>query len=260
MKSRRIGPLALLGATLLFSAMATAPALAAVATVINYQGSLETNAGAPVNGPASLSFSIYAAEASGTPLWSESHPGTLVTTGVFEVLLGSRAPFPVAFFSEGALWLETWVNGSVLTPRRLIGSQPFALRAAYAEVGSQGITGPTGPAGVQGAQGPQGPTGARGPTGATGPRGPTGATGPTGNTGPVGPTVTTSVACGSNLSTGSPSCASICTQGVVANIRGNYAPSGFTMCSVTGTNNGSCTAAVSQVGSIAQCCICKVIN
>lgn len=234
-------------------------ARAAVATVVNYQGRLATVGGTPVNGPADLAFAIYTVPTGGTALWSESHPGTSVTSGVFEVLLGSVAPFPSPFFSQGSLYLETSVAGSALTPRQLIGAQPYVARAAYAEAGSPGLTGAQGPIGNTGPQGAQGPTGARGPTGPTGARGPTGATGATGATGPAGPTVTTSVMCGSNLSTGSASCASLCTQGVAASIRGNFAPSGQTMCSVSGSN-GTCTAAVSQVNSIAQCCICKVVH
>lgn len=235
-------------------------ATAAVATTISYQGTLSTAAGDPVNTPVDLTFAMYDVPSGGTPLWTEAHPGTSVSFGLFQMQLGSISPFPPQFFAQPSLWLETRVAGVPLLPRQLVGSQPFALRTSWAEVGATGDPGPQGPVGVAGLQGPRGQTGATGPVGATGPRGPTGPTGPRGPTGPTGPTVTTMGSCGSNLGSGSPTCSAICTQGVVVSIRGNFrGANGLTMCGVS-ANAGSCSAAVSVSGSIAQCCICKVIH
>lgn len=243
--------LRLLVASMLVTALgAFAAPGAAVSTLINYQGFLRSTAGSPINGNTDLSFTIYDAATGGTPLWTEAHPATAVSNGDFAVLLGGITAFPASLFSNGSLWIETSVAGVPLTPRRVLGASPFALRAAYAETGLQGPTGATGPQGPAGPTGPTGPTGATGPvgpTGATGPQGLTGATGATGAQGPAGPAVATSAVCMSNASTGAPGCASICTS-VVANVRG------ATPCNVT-SSTGSCSAAATT-GTIAQCCVC----
>jgi collagen triple helix repeat protein len=224
---------------------------ASVSTLINYLGFLRDAGGSPITGSTSLEFAIFDVATGGTALWTEAHPGTVVNAGNFDVLLGGTTAFPGTLFSQGSLWIETRVAGVPLAPRRVLGAAPFALRAAYAEAGLQGPQGAAGPQGPQGPVGATGPVGAIGPVGATGATGPQGLTGPQGATGPqgpAGPAVATSAVCMSNASTGAPSCSSICAS-VVVNVRG------VSPCNVT-SSTGSCSAAVSQSGTIAQCCVC----
>jgi hypothetical protein len=108
-------------------------ARATVSTVINYQGLLRDSGGAPVTGATDFSFAIFADSSGGVALWTEAHPGTAVSGGIFSAHLGAVTPFPPTLFSGASLWLQTSVSGSPLAPRSLLGASPYAFHAALAD-------------------------------------------------------------------------------------------------------------------------------
>ena len=174
-------------------------AFAQAPQLLNYQGRLTDQGGAPRNGSFSMGFTILG----GTSSWSETQMVN-VANGFFSVLLGSVTPFPADLFASGQtdafgpLRYLRVVNGETLSPDIRIVSAAWAIGTV---AGPAGPTGPSGPAGSDGPTGPTGVAGTTGPTGAFGPTGPTGAggfgppgppgfdgpVGPTGPTGPVGP-------------------------------------------------------------------------
>ncbi len=125
-----------IGACLLLCAGAgpgVRPAMGGVPMLIHYQGQLH-NGGGPVSGLFPMQFALYATESGGSPLWSESYPSIAVNGGVFTVLLGAATPLPMGSLFTGApLWIETTVDGNVLSPRRPLVSVPYAARAAIAD-------------------------------------------------------------------------------------------------------------------------------
>ena len=105
---------------------------ASVPGMMSYQGKLTGNDGQPASdGTYSIVFSLYTQETGGTALWTESR-SVQVTGGVFSVLLGSITAMPDTAF-QGTTWLETQVNGSILTPRTRVVSAGYAVLAKKAE-------------------------------------------------------------------------------------------------------------------------------
>lgn len=126
LRARRLVLLALL---LLGSRGASAADPARVVTV---QGSVLTSAGTPVSDSLyNLELRLFAAETGGFALYTKSAPGTQVTNGAFDVELG---PVPAGVIEgNGALWLETTVDGTVL-PRRPVRPVVYAVTAAQASM------------------------------------------------------------------------------------------------------------------------------
>src|SRR4051812_34664600 len=69
---------------------ASAPALA-LPTQVSAQGQLLNAAGNPVDGTYAIKFTIYDGPTGGTALWTETQSSVPVTSGLFDVLLGSAA-------------------------------------------------------------------------------------------------------------------------------------------------------------------------
>ncbi len=195
----------------------------AVPQMVNFQGRLTDSYGAPLNGAADVTFSIYDASSGGNLLWQESHAGLAVDNGLFHTLLGSLTPLDTSTVFTGAdRWLEVQVGtDDPMQPRQQITSVAYSMRAGEADsalsaddvpgkeitpssitidgVGQvidsagQWVGNPTGLQGPQGDVGPQGPQGLQGDTGPQGPQGLQGETGPQGpqglqgDTGPQGP-------------------------------------------------------------------------
>ncbi len=114
-------------------AFAWSPVAAAVPAFLNYQGHVG-DSGGPMNGTFPMTFELFATPTGGSPLWSESYPGVVVTAGVFNILLGTSTPLPLgSIFTGQTLWIETTINGNLLTPRRPIVSVAYAARAALAD-------------------------------------------------------------------------------------------------------------------------------
>ena len=105
---------------------------ASVPGMMSYQGKLTGSDGQPASdGTYTIVFSLYTQETGGTALWTESR-SVQVTGGVFSVLLGSITEMPDTAF-QGTTWLETQVNGSILTPRTRVVSAGYAVLAKKAE-------------------------------------------------------------------------------------------------------------------------------
>jgi hypothetical protein len=102
---------------------------AAITPVMSYQGRL-VEAGAPVTGIRSMTFSLYNAASAGTLIWSEAQ-SVNVTNGLFQVTLGSITPISEAIVGQmdQNLWLEINVAGTILNRQQLMGS-PYAFSLA----------------------------------------------------------------------------------------------------------------------------------
>ena len=82
-----------------------------------------------------LTFSLYALQQGGSPLWSETQSASLDTQGNYVVLLGATQPagLPQDLFSSGqALWLGVQPQLSAVgeLPRVLLVAVPYALKAS----------------------------------------------------------------------------------------------------------------------------------
>jgi hypothetical protein len=97
---------------------------------LNVQGTLQTEAGAPVTGVFGVTVRLYAAETGGTALWQSGvQQDVPVTDGLFDVVVG---PLPAGLVAGNSqLWLETVVDTEVL-PRRRIGAVATAIHAEHA--------------------------------------------------------------------------------------------------------------------------------
>jgi len=97
--------------------------------LVKYTGS------APV-GVASVTFAIYATEDGLAPLWLETQSVTADDSGHYSVLLGSTKAegLPSSIFASGeARWIGVKVGDAQESPRTLLVSVPYALKAGDAE-------------------------------------------------------------------------------------------------------------------------------
>lgn len=117
--------------TLIYLISSIAIAAYAVPSMISYQGEL-SDANGPMNGAIVFVFLLFDQESGGAPLWSDTDT-LLVDEGLFHAYLGANSPLPGNLFTSSPLWLETQVDGEILTPRQQFVSVPFSLRAARAD-------------------------------------------------------------------------------------------------------------------------------
>ncbi len=103
-----------------------------VPQTMSYQGVLTGNAGGPVpDDDYSMEFSIYDVPDGGDPLWEETQT-VEVSSGIFDVVLGSLTPLDIAF--DVPYWLNVRLeSGPDLMPRIELTAAPYAQRAAYAD-------------------------------------------------------------------------------------------------------------------------------
>jgi hypothetical protein len=138
-------PLGILSVTLL-----AGQALGAVPTRMSYQGFLEDQ-NLPVSGSRNLYFVLFGSPANPDSIWSESHTNVTIDRGVFNVQLGAIRPLTAEVADRADLYLETRVNGTVLSPRKRLDSVPYALvgvradSAAYAESAAYAASAPPPP-------------------------------------------------------------------------------------------------------------------
>jgi hypothetical protein len=92
---------------------------------ISYQGRLTDAGGNPINGTRNMVFRLYHAESGGSAVWQETQNSVPVTSGLFNVALGSVTPLDEAEFHI-PLWLEVVVEGETLARQPLYGS-PYAF-------------------------------------------------------------------------------------------------------------------------------------
>jgi hypothetical protein len=107
--------------------------LAAVPSLINYQGVLKDSTGVPINDDVIMVFSIWDDSTNGNKLWEELQSIVHVNHGLFNVLLGSSTRIPDTIFADTNTYLQVQVNTSVLQPRRRIVSVGYANKAANAD-------------------------------------------------------------------------------------------------------------------------------
>lgn len=92
---------------------------------MNYQGLLANSGGTPYAGTRNLVFRIYDQVSGGSALWTETQNSVSVTSGIFNVVLGSVNPINIPFRKE--YWLEIQVESETLTPRHLLSNAPYAM-------------------------------------------------------------------------------------------------------------------------------------
>ncbi|ANM31386.1 hypothetical protein ABI59_20125 [Acidobacteria bacterium Mor1] len=113
-------------------ALVAGSALAAVPTVMNYQGRLTDNSPQqnPLDTTVSIEFHLYDSAMGSDVLWSETWPSVQVVDGIFSVLLGSNgSPIPPTVFSQENRYLELIINGETLAPRQRLGAVGYAFEA-----------------------------------------------------------------------------------------------------------------------------------
>lgn len=105
---------------------------AQVPYMMHYQGQL-MDGDSPASGVYSITFTLHTRASGGNEVWREPHEVT-VTDGVFNVLLGATIPMsPDVLAARDSLYLGMRIADVELTPRLLLASTPFAIRAAKAE-------------------------------------------------------------------------------------------------------------------------------
>jgi hypothetical protein len=114
-------------------------ALAAIPQKLSYQGVLTNPAGQVVpDGSYSLSLSLYDTLSGGSALWTETQ-STVVSHGIFNVILGAVTPIAIAF--DKPLYLGVAVaGGAELSPRTMLTSSPYSLNTPVMTFVSSGNT------------------------------------------------------------------------------------------------------------------------
>ncbi len=104
---------------------------AGVPDKISYQGQLNDQAGAPVNGTVSMTFSLYEVESGGSALWSETQ-SVQVSNGVFSVQLGAATPLVSSLFAGNVLYLGVRAGADQeMTPRLHLTTAAYSHRAEF---------------------------------------------------------------------------------------------------------------------------------
>ncbi len=108
---------------------------AVVPQLIKFSGVALDLSGKPMTGTANLTFSIYAQQSGGEPLWFETQTVELDSAGQYTVLLGAtRGGLPMSLFTSGeARWLGIEIGNGPEEARVLLLSVPYALEAGNAE-------------------------------------------------------------------------------------------------------------------------------
>ncbi|MDP8269403.1 MAG: tail fiber domain-containing protein [Candidatus Tenebribacter davisii] len=102
-----------------------------VPQTIDYQGRLADSDGNYLNSVITVDFLIFSVETGGTLLWNETQDVSCAN-GIFHVQLGSVAAFPSTLFDGSDRWLELEVGGETLSPRTIVASVPYAIKAETA--------------------------------------------------------------------------------------------------------------------------------
>lgn len=96
---------------------------------INYQGRLE-DGGFPATGSKQMVFRVFDVATGGTALWTSPAQNVEVQIGLFNAVV----PVPLtALVGGGSRYLEVQIDGTVMAPRELLNSVPYALIAKSVE-------------------------------------------------------------------------------------------------------------------------------
>src|SRR5580704_7006855 len=109
---------------------------APVPNLVNFAGTLKDSRGHPIQSVTGVTFSLYAQEEGGVPLWLETQTVRADGKGNYTVQLGATKAegLPLALFtSSTARWLGVRINGGEEQPRTLLVAVPYALKAADAQ-------------------------------------------------------------------------------------------------------------------------------
>ena len=107
-----------------------------VPRLVRFGGTLTDISGRPLTGTVGVTFSLYADQQAGVPLWLETQNVVPDRSGHYSVQLGSTKPdgIPTNLFTSGeARWLGVQPEGQAEQPRVLLLSVPYALKAGDAE-------------------------------------------------------------------------------------------------------------------------------
>jgi hypothetical protein len=116
-----------------------AAGVGSVPRLVRFSGTLRDAGARPLRGPVDVTFSLYAIEAGGEPLWFETQTVEADALGRYTVLLGAMHVdgLPMDLFASGeARWLGVSVgklSESAEGGRVLLVSVPYALKAGDAE-------------------------------------------------------------------------------------------------------------------------------
>jgi len=126
----------LAAAVAVFFAVLAHPATSVAANpgTINFQGKVVNADGTNVtDGNYKFVFALYSVSSGGTALWTETQTTVAVTSGVFQVALGSANPLTsVDFNANPSLYLGITFNNDVngeMSPRPQLQSVPFAFNS-----------------------------------------------------------------------------------------------------------------------------------
>jgi trimeric autotransporter adhesin len=112
------------------------PGNAAVPPLIPFSSVAADNRGSALSGVVNITFSLYAAQQGGEPLWTETQNNIeLDANGRYSVQLGVTQPngVPTTLFTSGeARWLGVQIAEQGEQPRVLLLSVPYALKAGDA--------------------------------------------------------------------------------------------------------------------------------
>ena len=125
--------------TVLFLSIAFAQPGSDVPANMSFQGFLTDSEGVVyADGTYDLTFRLIREMNDGSlqTIWEEGHT-TLVTNGVFSVVLGSITPLPLSISPN--VQLETQVGDEVLSPRQPLTSVPFALKSSRSQQAQQSV-------------------------------------------------------------------------------------------------------------------------
>ncbi len=132
--------LALCAFVLLFNSISPAQAPTAATTtvprLVRFTGVARDLNGNALSGTIGVTFSLYAEQTGGAPLWLETQNAQVDSTGRYSVLLGTTTAdgLPAELFtSEQARWVGVQISGQTEQPRVLLVSAPYALKAGDAE-------------------------------------------------------------------------------------------------------------------------------
>ncbi|MGO9302730.1 MAG: hypothetical protein ACLP3R_03375 [Candidatus Korobacteraceae bacterium] len=109
---------------------------AQVPRLVRFSGALTDATGNAPGSVVGVTFSLYAEQSGGAPLWSEVQNVQVDKTGHYTALLGFTQPdgLPIDLFTAAqAQWLGVRVEAQAEQPRIMLLSVPYALKAADAE-------------------------------------------------------------------------------------------------------------------------------
>lgn len=115
---------------------------AQVPQLMNYQGRLTDNNGAPLDTVVNLTFTLYQDQGGSNSLWTETQSSITVADGLFSVLLGSVTSIPSSVFDGTVRYLGVQMDGGSATSSLMpIVSAAYAIKAGHADTAQVALSG-----------------------------------------------------------------------------------------------------------------------